>query len=66
MAKKETKKVVLHLSDSTVELEGSPEELFEQIHVLMSNDKKYSDVWAQVIPFPLRGIYAHPSMQGKK
>lgn len=52
---KETKQVRLILPNEIVELEGTPEELAEQI-------QSYSMVRLDnVIPFPPRGMFAHPS-----
>lgn len=50
------KQVRLILPDRIVEMEGTPEELAERIQ-----QECDSIGMAKVIPFPARGVYAHPS-----
>lgn len=52
MTNEETKQVRLITQDGVIELEGTPEELSAVIQARYGTN---------VIKFPARGIYAHPS-----
>lgn len=55
MTTKNTTKVRVILSNEIKELEGTPEELVEEILAM--------ELPSNVIQFPKRGIFAHPSSQ---
>ena len=76
--KTETKQVKLFLRNTVIDLEGTPEELVSKIDTLKVLDALFAGKdddlpldygtvveadSGNVIQFPLRGIYAHPSSQ---